>query len=285
MDDSIQCWSNLLIEYFKIWCSNSSNRTRRLEIIHWFNHLHFFDPQHSFRRKLWTSTNLSLESYLPASECCWRGKFIKMRIRNLQSLLVCSIIIWKSSLTWDEWISGWRSWLASLILSCVWVLTFTRHMWWWVFWYIRNPKIESSWIRCWRRRRWICKNVSWKTLRIPNIWRPFVAARHSQRTAWKGGKNAGWLATWDCPLRTDSPSLKSLESFIYLTSVCKSWILAVRSRIVPCSGKPILNLFPGPEKLNSNHVNNWKHGQILNFRRKKWRNNSSDGDFFRNILS
>ena len=30
----------------------------------------------------------------------------------------------------------------------------------------------------------------------------------------RGGKNTGWLATWDCPLRTDSASWKSLESFI-----------------------------------------------------------------------
>ena len=28
-----------------------------------------------------------------------------------------------------------------------------------------------------------------------------------------GGKNAGWLVTWDCSLRTDSASLKSLGSF------------------------------------------------------------------------
>ena len=38
-----------------------------------------------------------------------------MKIRNLQSLLVCPIILWKSSLTRFEWISGWRSWLASRI--------------------------------------------------------------------------------------------------------------------------------------------------------------------------
>ena len=45
-------------------------------------------------------------------------------------------------------------------------------------------------------------------------------------------KNDGWLGTWDSPLRTDSASLKSLESFIQLTSFCSSWILAVSSRIV-----------------------------------------------------
>ena len=30
MDDSIQCWSNLRIEFFKIWCSYSFYRTRHL---------------------------------------------------------------------------------------------------------------------------------------------------------------------------------------------------------------------------------------------------------------
>ena len=70
------------VECFKIWCLNSSNRTRRFGIIHWFNHFHFFDPQHSFRRKLWACTYLNLESYLPTSECCWVRDFVKMKIRR-----------------------------------------------------------------------------------------------------------------------------------------------------------------------------------------------------------
>ena len=47
-----------------------------------------------------------------------------MKIRNLQSLLVCPIILGKSSLTRVEWVSGSRSWLASRIQSCVWCLAF-----------------------------------------------------------------------------------------------------------------------------------------------------------------
>ena len=171
----------IFASYFKIWHSNFSYRTRRFEIIHWFNHLHFFDPQHSFRRKLWASTYLSLESYLPTRERCWCGEFVKTRIWNLQSLLVCPIILWQSSLTRDDWISGRRSWLASRIQS--WCLAFTHHMWWCVFCHIRDPRIGLLRIRCWRRRRWICKNVSRCTMRVPNTWRPNVAARHSQRTA------------------------------------------------------------------------------------------------------
>ena len=155
----------------------------RFEIIHWFKHLHFSDPQHSFRRKLWTSTNLSLESYLPKSKCCWVREFVKMKIRNLQSLLVCTIILWKSSLTRVEWISGWRSWLASRIESCVWCLAFTRYVRWCVFRYVANPRIEPLWVRWRRRRQWIYKKVSRYTMRVPNVWRLIVAARHSQRTA------------------------------------------------------------------------------------------------------
>ena len=177
---------NLRVEYLKVWPMSSSCRTRRFEIIHWFNHLYFFDPQQSFRRKLWTSTYLSLESYLPASECCWRGEFVEMNIWDLQSLCVCPIfiwILWKSSLTWDDWISGWRSWLASRIQSCVWCLAFTHHMRWCVFWYIRTPWVWLLRIRYWRRRYWICKKNSRYTMCVPNAWRSIFAARHSYRTA------------------------------------------------------------------------------------------------------
>ena len=114
-----------------------------------------FDPQHSFQRKLWTNTYLSLESYLPTSKRGWCREVVKMRIWNLQSLLVCLKIVLKSSLTGEDWISGWRSGLASLILN--WCLAFTHQMWWCVFWYIRDPWVRLLRIRCWRRRCWICK--------------------------------------------------------------------------------------------------------------------------------
>ena len=105
-----------------------------------------------------------------------------MKIRILQSLLVCSIILWKSSLLRVEWISGCRSWLASRIQGCVWCLAFTRHMRSCVFRYVGNPRIESSRIRCWRRRCWIYKNVS-RYMCVRNAWRLVVAARHSYRKA------------------------------------------------------------------------------------------------------
>ena len=234
MDDSVQCWSNLRSEYTKIWHSNSSYRTRRFEIIHWFNHLLFFDPQHSFRRKLWANTYLSLESYLPTSKRWWCGEFVEMKIWNLQSLLVCSIILWKISLTGDDWISGWRSWLASLNRW----LVLTHHMWWCVFWKIRTPLIQLLRIRCWRRRFWICKNVSDFRCVSQMLGGPFLRLGIPRErlsippgSGW-GGKDTGWLATWECPLRTDSASWKSLESFMQVISYCNSWILPVNSRIV-----------------------------------------------------
>ena len=93
------------------------------------------------------------------------------------------IIFGFSSLRGVEWISVWPSWLASRIQSYVWVLTITRYMRWCVSRYLRNHRIESSWIRWWRRRCWIYKNVSRYTMRVPNAWRPIVVAQHSLKTA------------------------------------------------------------------------------------------------------
>ena len=50
-----------------------------------------------------------------------------------------------------------------------------------------------------------------------------------------GGKDTGWLVTWEFPLRTDSASWKSPESFKQLNSFCNSCILPVSSRIVSWS--------------------------------------------------
>ena len=88
---------------------------------------------------------------------------------------------WRSEI-WDDWIFGWRSGLASLILNWCLILILLR-MWWRVFWHIRTPWIQLLRIRCWRRRFWICKNVSRYSMCVPNAWRPIFAARHSKRTA------------------------------------------------------------------------------------------------------
>ena len=47
-----------------------------------------------------------------------------------------------------------------------------------------------------------------------------------------GGNDTGRLVTWEFPLRTDSASWKSLESFIQFTSFCSSCTLPDNSEIV-----------------------------------------------------
>ena len=86
---------------------------------------------------------------------------------------------------------------------------------------------------------------------------------------WKSVKNAGLLVTWDCPLRTDSASLKSLESFMQLISVYSSWILAVRSRIVPRSSVNFL-------LANVSNVEPWnRFNSSISFRLFSWASRSS----------
>ena len=120
-------------------------------------------------------------------------------------------------------------------------------MWWCVFWYIRTPRIGILRIRCWRRRRWICKKTFPDVPCVSQILGGLSLRLGIRRErlsippgSWKGLKNAGWLITWDCPLRTDSTSFKSLESFMQLTSFCSSCILAVSSRIVSRSSTNFL---------------------------------------------
>ena len=167
------------------------------------------------------------------------GNLSECRSEILQSLLVSTIILQTVSLTGDDWIFGWRSRLASLILNWCSILILLRR--WWVnrFWYSWTPWIQFMRIRCCRGRNWICNNISRKTMRVPNAWRPVSAARHSKRTAcipsgigW-GGNDTGRLVTWEFPI--DSASWKSLESFIQLISCCKSCILPVSSKIVSWS--------------------------------------------------
>ena len=176
---------------------------------------------HSFRRKVWTSTYLGLEPYLPTSKRCWCREFVKMKIWNLQSLLVCSTTLWRISLARDDWIFGWRSGLASLILN--WCLILILHRRWWVnrFWYAWTPWIQFLRMRCRRGRNRICKNVSRKTMRVPNAWRPiFALGIPTERLSippgigW-GGKDTSWLVTWECPLRTDSQHLENLLNHSY----------------------------------------------------------------------
>ena len=206
--------------------------------------LHFCGPMHSFRRKLWTSTYLSLESCLPTSKRCWCGEFVEMKIWNLQSFLVCPIILWRISVTRDDWFFGLRFRLASLILS--WCLAFIYYMWWCVFWFIRTPWIQFLRIRCWRRRGWICKNVSRYAMCVPNAWRHIFAARHSYSTGWHSTRN--WMR-WERHRLTGNVGMSTaywfsileiswiihtinfILQFLYLASEFKDSIFAIVSNV------------------------------------------------------
>ena len=131
---------------------------------------------------------------------------------------------------------GWRSGLASLILNWCLVLILPRLWWVNLFWYMRTPWIQFLRIRCWRRRCWFAKTfpdipcVS-QMLGGPSLRLGIPIERLSipPGIGW-GGKDTGWLVTWKCPLRTDSASWKSLESFIQLISFCNSCILPMSSK-------------------------------------------------------
>ena len=151
---------------------NTANRWRRSQFVHWISQLHFCDPLHCFRRELWTSTYLGLEPYLPTSEGCWCRELVKMDIQNLQSLLVCSIILWKVYSTKDDWIFGWRSKLASRISILFWSFTFLRCRHMMRLLNCRTPWIQFLRIRSWRRSMWICK----KRFPIYHVYPKCIAA-------------------------------------------------------------------------------------------------------------
>ena len=82
--------------------------------------------------------------------------------------------------------------------------------------------------RIWWRR--ICKgierNVFQNTMRIHRSDCVFLTRLSMPPGSVGRGNNTSSLGTWDnCPLRTDSASLNSLESFIQLLSFCNSCFL------------------------------------------------------------
>ena len=92
INNLIQCFSNSR-RVTQVWPMKFSDRTRRFFIIHWINHLHFFDPQHRLHKKTWTNTYLTLKSYLPTRKRYWRREIVEIKIRNLQSLWVCQVFL------------------------------------------------------------------------------------------------------------------------------------------------------------------------------------------------
>ena len=174
----------------------------------------------------------SLQSCLPASKGCWCSEFVEMKIWNLQSLLVCSVILWRVSLTRDDRTFGWRSGLVSPILN--WCLFLTLFHCWWVNRLLGRwtPLIQFLRIRC-CAKTFPDVPCGSQMLGGPSLRLGIFVERLSipSGIGW-GGNDTGWLATREFPLRTDSSSWKSLESFMQLILFCISWILPVSSRIV-----------------------------------------------------
>ena len=193
IDDIVQCWNNPRIKYFKIRpfeiprvddedLNSSTESTNSTSLIHCIASVG------NWR----TSTYLGLEPYLPANKGCWCRELVKMEIRNLQSLLVCPIILWRVSSTEDDWIFGWRSRLASQISILFWSFTFLRWRRTKRLLNCRTPLIQFLRVRNWWRCMWICKNVSRYTMCIPNAWRPFFAARRYERMP----QHPFWYRMW-----------------------------------------------------------------------------------------
>ena len=226
----------------KIWHWNTTSRWRRSQFIHWINQLHFLDPLHRFRRKLWTSTYLGHEPYLPASKGCWRRELVKMEFRNLQSLFVCPLILWRVSSTEDDRFFGWLSRLTSLILNLC--LPFTLLHWMneaaLRYWNSMDSILADKVLKM-TQKRFPIYHVCPKCLAALSLRLGFPIERLSITSGigW-GGNDTGRLVTWEFPLRTDSASWKSFESFIQLTSFCKSCILPVSSKIVSWSSTYLL---------------------------------------------
>ena len=78
-----------------------------------------------------------------------------------------------------------------------------------------------------------------------------------------GGNDTGRLVTWEFPLRTDSASWNSFESFMKFTSFCSSWSLPDNSMTVSWSS---MNFF----WVNSSKVEFWNFCNSFCFMRSCW---------------
>ena len=157
----------------KVWSMNSSDGTRRL--------------RSSTDSTISTSLihiTASVRSCKKIHTSILNLNFQQENVVEVQSeVLKCAVFVgWSAPQSFENLPSlGSNEFLAEgpdhhRIENCVWDLTFTRYMRWCVFRHVRNPRIESTWMRWWRRCRWIYKNVSRDAMRIPNIWLLIIAA-------------------------------------------------------------------------------------------------------------
>ena len=151
---------------------------RRAKIVHWFDHLHLFDPQHSVRGKAWTRTYLGLETHFPTVKCRRIKEFVEMHFWDLIPQLFNHAILrissfcmrgmttnrkchWKSRCWWSKIPRVSLQFFCSLRKS-PWIprhglaLCLCRTS--------RNSK-ESCWRFTWCKL--VFKNVSWNAKWVP----------------------------------------------------------------------------------------------------------------------
>ena len=108
LEDLVQSGRNPRIQHLKIrkwvypWIECND-----LKIVHWIDHLHFFDPQHCLWGWTGTGTCWCFESYLPTWKR-WRcGEFVKLKLRDRKSWLINHVILWIWSFCWKERKNSW----------------------------------------------------------------------------------------------------------------------------------------------------------------------------------
>ena len=83
------------------------NWLRRHKIVHWFGHLHFFDPQHCDCKISFVGAYFSLEIGLPTLELWWVWEVIEKRVRDLIPRIFHHTILRISSCTRSN--TSWQS--------------------------------------------------------------------------------------------------------------------------------------------------------------------------------
>ena len=158
--------------------------------------LFLIQKMNSFRRKSWTSTYLGLQSYLPVSKCCWCKELVKMKISDLQSLLL-------------RWQNLWLTVQTDIVDLDLVFVSHSFPLW-----------MNGATLRYWNSMDLIPADTVQKMTHldvqktfpdipcVPNTWRPFSAARRYERMPqhpfryrmrwewhWSTDKTANWFST------------------------------------------------------------------------------------------
>ena len=198
---------------------------------------------------LWSTAWLPLEivnKYKPRSWILSSNKqalmvweFVEMKIWNLQSLLVCPIILWKISLHW-RWPNFWLTVRTGISdLDLVFAFHFSP------LWMNGAAPLSMNSTDSILEDKVLMMTHLDLQKRFPDIpcvsqmlggpclrlGIPVERLSIPPGTGW-GGNDTGQLVTWEFPLRIDSASWKSFETFIQFISFCNSCIRPESSKKV-----------------------------------------------------